>query len=129
MSDVRFELEMPGLRLEGHDLVWVTVNRGDVAAQPGAVVDVVRVARRPGPANLNDPSAPPEQVDTTPWQYEVPVDREVAPGTAHTARLSLTWGLEDGHYSAEVSIQRGEHQVKGELNFVMERGVPRIDTG
>jgi hypothetical protein len=120
MSNVRFDLEAPGLRLEGHDLVWVTVNHGEVAAEPGTVVDVVRVARRPVPGH--------EQVDTTPWQYDVPNDREVAPGTAHTARLPLTWGLEDGAYSAEVSLQRGEHQVMAELKFVMDGGAPRPES-
>jgi hypothetical protein len=119
MSNVRFDLEAPGLRLEGHDLVWVTVNHGEVAAEPGTEVDVVRVARHPVHGN--------ETVDTTPWQYEVPIDREVAPGTAHTARLPLTWGLEDGHYSAELSVQRGEHQIISELKFVMDGGAPRLE--
>jgi hypothetical protein len=127
MSDLRFGLEVPGLRLDGHDLEWVTVNHGDRAAMPGEVVDVVKVFRRPAPVNTewNEQPAP---VDPTPWQYEVPVDREVAPGTAHTARLALNWGLEDGHYGAHVDVQRGEHQVSGDLFFVMKSGSPDIDT-
>ena len=115
--------------MEGHDLVWVTVNRGDTAAAPGEVVDVVQVARRAAPANLNDPSEPTPQVDTSPWQYEVPVEREVAPGTAHTARLPLTWGLDDGHYTADVQVQRGEHQVSAQLFFKMAYGAPELDYG
>ena len=126
---LKFELEQPGLQVEGHDLVWVTVNRGDTTAAPGEVVDLVRVARRAPPANLQDPSEPAPQVDTTPWQYEVPIDREVAAGTAHTARLPLTWGLEDGHYTADVQIQRGEHQVSADLFFKMESGRPAVDYG
>ena len=124
---VRFELERPGLTIEGQDLVWITANHGDTAAEPGDVVDTVLVTRRPAPVNLQDPSDEPEQVDTTPWQYDVPVDREVAPDTAHTARLSLTWGLPDGYYTAQVWLQRGEYQVMGELYFRMSNGYPHVD--
>lgn len=128
MSDLRFELEMQSFRIEGRDLVWVTVNRGDRAAMPGEVVDVVKVYRRPAPVDVRWREEP-EHVDPTPWQYDVPIDREVEPGTAHTARLSLTWGLEDGHYGAHLDIQKGAHGVEAEMFFVMQGGTPALDIG
>jgi len=120
MSELRFELESPGLQLEGRNLVWVTVNRGDIVAQPGEAVDTVQVFRRPAPVDVRWGDAQPEQVDTTPWQYDVANDREIAPGTAYTARFPLDWGLADGHYGATVSVQRGEHDVFAEIYFQVE---------
>ena len=123
---VKFEFQMPALRLEGNNLVWVTTNVGEATAEPGTEIDTVQVLRRP----YYDSWGKLTEVDATPWHFEVPVNDTVEPGTAHSAAFMLEWpGLEDGPYEAQVSLQQGAHEVWASLNFKVEHGRPMHDHG
>jgi hypothetical protein len=119
MGTVKFEFEHPALRLEGEDLVWTIVNRGDEANQPGAEIDTLQIARRQVDTGYGQQTS----VDTTPWQHEIPVDAVVEPGTAHSARFNLDWpGREDGSYEVQVWLQQNAHAVSASLYFAVEHG-------
>ena len=116
----RFEFQSPPLRIDGMNLVWVTTNTGDATAEPGTEIDIVRVFRR-ATANVGE-------VDTTPWQFDVPVNGTVEPGTAHSATFTLEWpGLDDGAYEAQVSLQQGKNDVWANAYIRIERGWPKFD--
>src|SRR5262245_62023823 len=122
----RFEFQSPPLRLEGKDLVWVATNTGDTTAEPGDEVDTLQVTRRPS----KNPYSGPQQVDTTPWQFEVPVNDTVEPGTAHSATYTLEWpGLDDGEYEVQVWLQKGANEISASLYITIERGWPHYSTG
>ena len=122
---VRFEFQSPPLRLEGQNLVWVITNTGDTAAEPGVEINTLKVARRAEPDRYGNTP----QIDTTPWQFELPVDDTVEPGTAHSASYPLDWhGLENGAYEAHVSLQQGANGVEAWLYFRMDNGWPHLDT-
>jgi hypothetical protein len=119
MGTVKFEFENPPLQLDGEDLVWTIVNRGDEPNEPGVEIDTLQIARRSVDTGWGGHTA----VDTTPWQHNIPVDAVVEPGTAHSARFHLDWpGREDGAYEARVWLQQNAHEVYAEMYFAVDHG-------
>ncbi len=95
MADVRWEIEYPGLRLDGDQVAWTMKNVSDEEATSGSPLGKVTIHRRQiGEAPI---------VDTTPFTNDITLDRDVAGGTAHPMTYPLTWaGQEAGSYTVSV---------------------------
>jgi len=91
---VRWEIEYPGLRIDGELAVWTMKNVGDDDAPSGSPLGTVSICA------LQTTDAP---VDTTPWTNAITLDRDVAAGTAHSMSYPITWtGQEVGTYRVTV---------------------------
>ncbi|MBA2282691.1 MAG: hypothetical protein H0W25_15890 [Acidimicrobiia bacterium] len=96
MTDVRWEIVQPGLRIDGDDVVWAIRNTSDEEDAPaGLALGTVSIWRRQEANSV---------IDSTPYTNEITLDRDVAAGTAHPMSYPLTWqGQESGAYTVLVT--------------------------
>jgi hypothetical protein len=104
---VQWELEYPGMALHAPAVTWTMKNVGDETALSGSGCGEITIAQHAVPDNPH--------IDTTPWTNPLTLDRDVAPGTAHTMSYPVEWtGQNHGTYTAMITVGEG---VTAEIYF------------
>jgi hypothetical protein len=107
---VHWELELPGLALQGHEVTWTMKNVGDETAHAGSTIGEMSIAQR---ADENNPG-----VDTTPWTHPLLLHRDIEPHTAETMTFPVAWdGQPHGNYVAVMTL--GDN-VSAEAYFIVD---------
>ena len=90
----QWELEYPGLRLDGNQAAWNLKNIGDEVAPSGTEIGTATITSRPNPQ-----SPSPVVTVTNPLS----IDRDVESQTSHPMTYPLNWsGIEAGAYTFAV---------------------------